>query len=56
MRQLAKTFYERANGVNTNGTNAPDVKFTIEETTLTGVTNYKKRMIQNTEWQTQEPL
>jgi hypothetical protein len=56
MKQLAQTLYERANGINSNLKNATDIKVTIEETTLTGVTNFKKRMIQNTEWQTKEPL
>lgn len=56
MRQLAQTLYERSNALEANSANVSNLKFSIEETTLTGVTNYKKRMIQNTEWQTSEPL
>lgn len=48
---LAETLYDKANNIDQfNNKNGTDAKYTIEETTLTGVSNYKKRMIASTEW------
>lgn len=48
--QYAGLLYKQANGqdVLSNSGAAPNI--TIEETTLTGITNYKKRMAEDTRW------
>lgn len=53
LKEYATLLYKQANMADSKSV-TPNIK--IEETTLTGVTNYKKRMIEDTEWQTKEPI
>lgn len=46
LKAYAKDLFAEANP----GQNFPQLKFDIEETTLTGVTNYKRRMNDHTKW------
>ena len=48
LKAYARDLFAEANP----GLNSPNLKFDIEETTLTGVTNYKTRMNEHTKWQT----
>ena len=43
LKQFAQKLFETANGLDIHSKNSDDIKFVIEETTLTGVTNRNKR-------------
>lgn len=50
LKQFAQKLFETANGLDVHNKNSDDIKFVIEETTLTGVTNRNKRSSQDTDW------
>ena len=56
LKQYATLLYRQANDQDLFGNSSATPKITIEETTLTGITNYKKRMSEDTQWQTREPI
>ena len=43
VKQFAQKLFETANSNDIHSNKTDDIKFVIEETTLTGVTNHKKR-------------
>jgi hypothetical protein len=51
LKSYARELFEEANP---DLKKAKDVRYDIEETTLTGVTNYQKRMDEHTKWQTND--
>ena len=50
LKQFAQKLFETANGLDIHNNNPDDIKFVIEETTLTGVTNRNKRSSEDTDW------
>lgn len=58
VKELASLLYKKANNKDlfSESTSGPNPSISIEETTLTGITNYKKRMSEDTQWQTREPI
>lgn len=56
LKEYATLLYKQANGQDMLANNVTLPNIMIEETTLTGITNYKKRMSEDTQWQTKEPI